>query len=122
LTGRKPGAAREPAPKAGVADAPATLLPRAEDFRNAASVISGTAASFPTEQKLLRLWNDRGIPPAEVAEDALRDRTIREAMTSDSEKLPEAYVGRGETATTKSAEPSATAQVAESDRCKPECF
>ncbi len=59
-------------PKAGVIRRPTanvanvTVLPRAEDFRNAAAAISGTPASFPVEQKLLRLWTDHGIPPADV--------------------------------------------------------
>ncbi|HLK80241.1 MAG TPA: hypothetical protein VKT99_01925 [Xanthobacteraceae bacterium] len=118
-SGRTPGAARAPAPKAAAADAPVSALPRAEDFRNAASVISGTAASFPTEQKLLRLWNDHGIPPAEVAEDALRDRTIGDAIRSDSDKLPEAYVGTGETTTPTGAEPGATTRPAKPAEAEP---
>jgi hypothetical protein len=117
-SGPKPGAIRAAAPKAMVAEAPASALPRAEDFRNAAAVISGTSASFRTEQKLLRLWTDHGVPPVEVAEDAVRDRTIGDAMRSDSEKLPDAYVGTGEARPEASAEPSAgpsvTAPLAES--------
>ena len=113
-SGRKPGAARAPAPKATVTEAPVSALPRAEDFRNAAAAISGTPASFHIEQKLLRLWTDHGIPPTEVAEDALRDRTIRDAIRSDSEKLPEVYVGKGETTTATSAEPSVPPRLAES--------
>jgi hypothetical protein len=113
-SGRKPGPARTPAPKATVADAPVSALPRAEDFRNAAAAITRTPASFETEQKLLRLWTDHGIPPAEVAEDALRDRSIGEAIRSDSEKLPDAYVGTGETKAATNAKPSETAQLADS--------
>lgn len=112
--GRKPGAAGAPAPKATVTDGPVSALPRAEDFRNAAAAISGTAASFRTEQKLLRLWTDHGIPPTEVAEDALRDRSIGEAIRSESDKLPEAYVGSGEAKVAASAEPKVAAPVAES--------
>jgi hypothetical protein len=101
--------------KSGVRRAPSdnVALPRAEDFRNAAAAISGTPASFRTEQKLLRLWTDHGVPPAEVAKDALRNRTIGEAIRSDSEKLPDVYVGTGETPTT-SAPPNAPAQLADS--------
>jgi hypothetical protein len=91
-------------PQAGMARAPApkiTALPRAEDFRNAAASISGTPASFQTEQKLLRLWTDHGIPPSEVADDALYDPTIAEVIRSDSEKLHDAYVApKGTTAAT----------------------
>src|SRR5262249_669909 len=68
--------------------------------RNAAAAISGTQASFQTEQKLLRLWTDHGIPPTEVAQDALRDRTIAENIRSGSEKLPDVYVGTDRTAAT----------------------
>jgi hypothetical protein len=110
--GPKAGAAR--APTANVANGPVIALPRAEDFRNAAAAISGTQASFSTEQKLLRLWTDHGIPPAEVAEDALRDPTIGEAIRSDSAKLPDVYVGTNATATAASAGPNVPAQVAES--------
>src|SRR5712671_3973695 len=109
--GPKAGATR--APTANVANGPVIALPRAEDFRNAAAAISGPPASFRTEQKLLRLWTDHGIPPAEVAEDALRDRAIREIIRSDSEKLPDVYVGV-DASTTTSARPHVPAPAAES--------
>src|SRR5712671_6888837 len=113
--GPKAGATR--APTANVANGPVIALPRAEDFRNAAAAISGTQASFRTEQKLLRLWTDHGIPPAEVAGDALRDRTIGDAIRSDSEKLPDVYVGTGATTGSTSARPSAPlAESAQADR------
>jgi hypothetical protein len=105
--------------KSGVKRAPSdnVALPRAEDFRNAAAAISGTPASFGIEQKLLRLWTDHGIPPAEVAANALRDRTIGDAIRSDSEKLPDVYVGTGETTTTsaRSNVPARPAESAEAD-------
>src|SRR5712691_10967149 len=85
--GPKTGAMR--APTTNAANRPIITLPRAEDFRTAAAAISGTQASFRTEQKLLRLWTDHGIPPTEVAKDALRDGNIGEAIRSDSEKLPD---------------------------------
>ncbi len=107
--GPKAGAIRAPTPN--VTNRPIIALPRAEDFRNAAAAISGTPASFATEQKLLRLWTDHGIPPAEVAADALRDRTIGEAIRSDSEQLPDIYVGTN--ATAASARPNVPAQPAE---------
>jgi hypothetical protein len=100
--GPQAGMARMPAPKI-------TALPRAEDFRNAAASISGTPASFQTEQKLLRLWTDHGIPPTEVAEDALRDRTIAETIRSDSEKLPDVYVAPKGTTAATSARPDVSA-------------
>jgi hypothetical protein len=112
--GPKAGAMR--APTANVAAGPVIALPRAEDFRNAAAAISGTPASFRTEQKLLRLWTDHGIPPAEVAEDALRNRTIGEVLRSDSEKLSDVYAEtNGKTAAT-STRPEVPAEVRESAR------
>jgi ribosomal protein L12E/L44/L45/RPP1/RPP2 len=101
--------------KSGVKRAPSdnAALPRAEDFRNAAAAISGTPASFRIEQKLLRLWTDHGIPPAEVAKDALRDRTIGEVIRSDSEKIPDVYAGTNATATAASERPNVLAQLAE---------
>jgi hypothetical protein len=101
-------------PTTTVANGPAMALPRAEDFRNAAAAISGTPASFTVEQKLLRLWTDHGIPPAEVTENALRDRTIREVIRSDSEALPGADVGSDATATAAGARPNAPAPPVES--------
>jgi hypothetical protein len=92
--------------------APAIVLPRAEDFRNAAAAISGTAASFSTEQKLLRLWKEQGISPLEVAQDAARDRTIAADLAAESATLPEAYVGAGKETAAASAEPGAPAQTA----------
>jgi hypothetical protein len=101
---------RMPAPR--ITAAPAIVLPRAEDFRNAAAAISGTPASFSTEQKLLRLWKEHGIAPAEVAQDARRDRTISADLLSDSGKLPEAYVGVGKETASATGEPGAPAQAA----------
>src|SRR5262249_23595187 len=108
----KTGAIRAPTPN--VASRPVIALPRAEDFRTAAAAISGTQASFSTEQKLLRLWTDHGIPPAKGAEDALRDRTIGDVIRSDSEKLPDVYVGTNPTTMATSAPPNVPAQLAES--------
>jgi hypothetical protein len=102
------------APAANFANGPVIALPRAEDFRNAAAAISGTPASFRIEQKLLRLWTDHGIPPAEVAEDTLRDRTIGDAIRSDSEKLPDVYVGSKGTTTATGPRPNVPAKLAES--------
>ena len=100
--------ARAPAPKIG--GEPVIALPRAEDFRNAAASIAGNAASFPAEQKLLRLWTEHGIHPAEVADDALRDRTIAESIRSESDKLPAAYVGNNRTTAATGTQTSATTQ------------
>jgi hypothetical protein len=94
-----------------ITNGPVVALPRAEDFRNAAASISRTAAGFPIEQKLLRLWTENGIHPNEVANDALRDQTIAETIRSDSDKLPEAYVGDNRTTTATSTQANAPAQI-----------
>jgi hypothetical protein len=107
--GPKTGSIRTQIPD--ITSGPVVALPRAEDFRNAAASISGTAASFPIEQKLLRLWTEHGIHPNEVANDALRDRTIAETIRSDSDKFPEAYVGDNQTATATSTQANAPAQL-----------
>jgi len=104
--GPKTGSIRTQIPD--IANGPVIALPRAEDFRNAAASISGTAASFPIEQKLLRLWTEHGIHPNEVANDALRDRTIAETIRSDSGKLPEAYVGDNRITTATSTQANAS--------------
>jgi hypothetical protein len=101
-----------PSPSPKVTAAPAIVLPRAEDFRNVAATISGTPASFSTEQKLLRLWKEHGISPLEVAQDAARDRTIATDLASESTKLPEIYVGAGKETAAAAGEPGAPAQAA----------
>jgi hypothetical protein len=108
--GPRTGAIRAPAPNV---TRPAIALPRAEDFRNAAASITGNPASFRTEQKLLRLWTDHGIPPMEVAEDALHDQTIAETIRSNSEKLPETYVRNSGTTTASGVQSNAPAQFPE---------
>lgn len=114
--GPKPSAMRAPAGR--VTSAPVIELPRAEDFRNAAATISGTPANFGTEQKLLRLWTEHGIPPTEVAQDAMRDPAITEAIRSDSAKLPDVYVGTNAAAApgARSSAPAQLAESAEADR------
>jgi hypothetical protein len=97
------------APALDAASAPALVLPRAEDFRNAAAAISGMPASFRTEQKLLRLWKDHGISPIEVAQDAMHDRAIADDLRSESGKLPEAYVAAGRAAAPTGADPNVAA-------------
>ena len=88
-----PGSAPVRAPAPDITREPAIVLPRAEDFRNAAATISGAPASFPVEQKLLRLWTEHGVSPTEAAADAMRYRTIADDLKSESAKLPEAYAG-----------------------------
>jgi len=108
--GSKNGSVRTAIP--GATNGPIIALPRAEDFRNAAASISGSPASFGTEQKLLRLWKEHGIHPNEVAADALHDQGIAEAIASESDRLPEVYAGDKPTAP----RPHSNAQVVETGR------
>jgi hypothetical protein len=82
-------------------------LPQAADFRNAAAAISRSAASFGTEQKLLRLWKEHGITPAEAVRDAMRDRTLAADLASDSERLPAVYAGAAKEAVKEAAKDAA---------------
>jgi hypothetical protein len=96
-------------------DQPIGALPRSQDFRIAAKDIAGDAADLSTQKKLLEAWTDRGIHPAEIAEDAQHDPTIAQATVSKDVDFPTAYLERRidepatavEVAATKS-EPAAT--------------
>ncbi len=94
--GRGGGVTRVRAPVAGAVGEAAAVLPRAEDFRNAAAAVTGTPSSFRTEQKLLRLWTEHGIRPDEVARDALHDRALAADLAAETDRLPEVYA-RGAT-------------------------
>src|SRR5215467_2982205 len=98
-----------------ITNGPLIELPRAEDFRNAAASISGSPASFGTEQKLLRLWKEHGIHPNEVAADGLRDQGIAETMRSDSAELPETYIGHGKASTASDTREVPLAEPGQSD-------
>ena len=76
---------------------PEIALPRPADFRDAATSIDGRPSTFPTQKKLGRIWTDAGVPPLEVAEDAHRDPTIAQAIRSDSDRIPDAYLSRIQT-------------------------
>jgi hypothetical protein len=69
-------------PNGAVFDEPLGTLPRAQDFRTAAKDIAGDAADLSTQEKLLQVWTDHGIHPAEIAEDVRRDPTIAQAVVS----------------------------------------
>jgi hypothetical protein len=99
-----------------VPDGSIIALPRAEDFRNAAASIAGTPASFQTEQKLLRLWTEHGIPPIEAAQDAQRDQTIAKSIRSDSETVPEAYVRNDDKTMAPGARPDTSTQFLEANQ------
>lgn len=69
-------------------------LPRSDDFVNAARVTAGEDAPMPVQQKMLRLWEEKGIHPAEAAADAQRDPVIAQRLLSkDQDDLPYVVAG-----------------------------
>lgn len=70
--------------------------PQHMDFADASTVLSdvnpyGEAISSP---KLLELYKEKGIHPAEVVDDARTDLTVKQDMMSVNPGLPEKYVGK----------------------------
>jgi hypothetical protein len=105
------GTTRTLAPKAVN---PVIALPRAADFRDAAASIDGRPSTFSTQKKLGRIWTDTGVTPLEVAEDSLRDPSIAEAILSDSDKIPGAYIANARPSAATGVPTSQSAQVVES--------
>ena len=67
-------------------------LPQGEDFGNAARVIGNGDATPAVEDKLARLYDQKGLHPAEVAHDAAHDVTITQSLlSSDKADMPQAY-------------------------------
>ena len=72
-------------PGGGIVDTPIGRLPTGEDFSTASKVI-GNGDSMPmAEKKLLDLYREKGIHPAEVAHDAQTDPTISQGILSVDE-------------------------------------
>lgn len=64
-------------------------LPKGEDFANAARVIGGEDAPMALQQKMLRLYEEQGIHPAELAADAARDPVLHQRLLSaDAADVP----------------------------------
>lgn len=83
----------EPHPITGkMDDVPIGGLPKSEDFAHAAKDIGGDAAPRATQEKLLRLYEEKGVHPAEVAHDALTDPTVKQSLlSSHADDLPPRY-------------------------------
>jgi hypothetical protein len=69
-------------------------LPQSHDFRIAAKDIAGDAANLSTQEKLLEAWTEKGIHPAEIAEDARHDASVARAIVSKDVDFPTAYLER----------------------------
>lgn len=67
-------------------------LPRESDFKQAAAVIEeAPVASEATEQALLKVYEEKGITPHEVAADIADDITVKQDLLTG--EVPEAYGG-----------------------------
>jgi hypothetical protein len=95
------------------AESAAIALPRAEDFRKAAAAITGRPSSFRTEQTLLQLWKERGLTPAEIAQEAMRDPAIAAALAAEADKLPPAAAAAAREGVREAAKESAKATAEE---------
>lgn len=97
-------------------------LPTAEDFGNAAKGIGGPKAPYSVQEKLLTLYQEKGIHPSEVAADAANDVTITQKLLSDDPKdLPYSPIPTSENMTkippaaedvTKTPEATVTSEIA----------
>lgn len=77
----------------GLPDETVGRLPQPRDFTDAARVIANGDVPPVVREKIIRLYEDHGVHPAEVAADAQRDPTIKSAFLSgDPAELPKAYV------------------------------
>ena len=70
-------------------------LPTPADFGNSARILAGTGNVEEVQRKLIRLWEERGIHPAEAAAAAVDDVTVTQKLLSISDDLPEGSVGTG---------------------------
>lgn len=80
-----------PGPNSPAIDVKVGALPRPEDFSNAATTISGGEPSAALNSKLNRLYLERGLHPAEVANDAITSPRLRQDLLADHDALPEPY-------------------------------
>lgn len=73
----------------GPVNEPIGGLPKADDFVNAAKVVADDTAPKPVQEKLLRLYNEDGRLPSEIAADAQHDPVIAQRLLSkDAQDLP----------------------------------
>ena len=71
-------------------DAPIGGIPTGQDFANAATKAAASPA-MSVQEKLLRLYTEHGVHPAEAAADAAHDPTVAQALLSRGTDLPERY-------------------------------
>jgi hypothetical protein len=79
----------ERGPTGEIYDLPIGGKPQSIDFVDAAKVVTGSDAPRTTQEKILQLYRERGLHPAEVAHDAQSDPVIRqELLSKDAGELP----------------------------------
>jgi len=84
----EPVARIERTPTGEIIDVPVGTLPRSADFVDTARTIGGDAR-MPVQEKLLDLYQEKGIHPAEVAADAARDPVVKQSiLSSEKADLP----------------------------------
>lgn len=67
-------------------------LPKPESFQETAAVATRMEVAPQVEPKLKKLWEEKGVHPAEVLADAERDPVVKQALlSSDPTALPEIY-------------------------------
>ncbi len=69
--------------RGGLPPAPTAVSTFASSLRDAAEILPGDLSISEKEQRLLRVWNEHGIHPAEVAERAQDDPTILQRLFSN---------------------------------------
>lgn len=67
-----------------------------QDFADAAAAVTENAPNAATEAKVERLYNEKGVLPAEVYGDAERNPIVKQEMLSSTDDLPTRYGNDGE--------------------------
>src|SRR5262245_20129094 len=81
-------------PGLGTADEVVGHLPKTQDFTDAAKVVSEGEVPPATRQRIVELYEDHGIHPAEVAADAQADGAVAARLRAG--EMPEQYVPKPE--------------------------
>lgn len=79
-------------PAGNIVQQPIGTLPKPNDFVDAAKAIGGNDVKDGTRAKLVDLYNQQGVHPAEAAADAASDPVIKQSLlSSDPKDIPQAY-------------------------------
>lgn len=75
----------------GTSEVPIGGVPTTKDFVNGAKIVTGEDAP-EVSNKLVTIYQDTGLHPAEVASDALIEPTVKQDLLSDNVKTPQVYL------------------------------